>query len=120
MADSDWEAFLSEIGVTQEQMDEAARLMPAPKKEPEALYFLSKSDIAGTGVFAKQDINGYVGKLWKADDWYVAGRYINHTASPNTIPIRFKDEIIAYGEVKKGEEITLNYRDMRKLIEHSE
>lgn len=119
MADSDYIQFLEELGITQRQMDEAARKLPPPLKEPEAAYFVSDSDIAGLGVFAKRDINGYVGKLWKADDWYVAGRYINHTASPNTIPVRFKDEIVAYGEVKKGEEITLNYRDIRKLIEHS-
>ena len=115
----DWELFLSEIGVTQELMDEVARTLPPPMKEPEPSYFVSDSEIAGLGIFAKRDMKGYIGKLWKADDWYVAGRYINHAASPNTIPVRFKDEIVMYGEVNKGEEITLNYRDIRRLIEHS-
>lgn len=115
----DWGLFLEEVGLTQEIMDEVARKLPPPLKEEDALYFVSSSDIAGRGIFVKQDLNGFLGVLRIGDEWTVAGRYANHSPSPNTVPIKFKDQIAMYGEVNKGEEITLNYRDIRRLIEHS-
>lgn len=119
MAGNDWELFLEEMGLTQEQMDRAAASMPPPKKESNPKYFISTSEVNGSGVFAKQDMVGMLGLLRDGEEWYAAGRYANHSPSPNAIPIKFEDKIIMYGEVKKGEEITLNYRDMRRLIERS-
>lgn len=114
--DDDWNKFLEELGLTQETMDEAAKTLPTPIKEEDPSYFVSDSPIGGKGVFAKKDMNGFLGKLRSGNDWYVAGRYANHSPTPNAIPVRFGDELAMVGEVKKGEEITLNYRDVRKLL----
>lgn len=117
MAD-DWQLFLEEIGLTQEQLDAAVPTLEQPLVEQGVPYYLAPSQTHGMGIFALHDIDGVVGKLMKGDKWYVAGRYANHSATPNTIPIKGKDEIIMYGLANKDEELTLDYRHMRILIEH--
>lgn len=114
----DWELFLKEVGLTQEQLDAVLPSLEEPMVEPEANYYLGPSHIHGTGIFALDNINGMAGRLMKGDKWYVAGRYANHSPTPNMIPIKCKDEIIMYGLANKDEELTLDYRHMRKLLEH--
>jgi hypothetical protein len=115
---NDFADFLAEMGLTQEDMDRAEAGMPEPLAEVGAPYYLSESSTQGLGVFADRDIKGLVGKLKDGDDWYVAGRYINHSNTANTVPVRFEDTLFCYGEVKEGEEITLNYRQVRSILGH--
>lgn len=114
----DFDAFLLEIGVTPEQMAAAKAGMPTPAKSEESEPFTMKtSPIEGVGCFATQDISGRIGKLWQGGEWYVAGRYINHSPDPNAVATMEGGAMFAYGNVTSGDEITLNYRQVRQLWE---
>jgi hypothetical protein len=113
----DFAMFLDEIGVSQEQMDAAASAMPAPlRREDAANYCVRPSPIHGAGCFATADINGLIGRLRHKDDWYEAGRYINHSLTPNAKAVRHDEALFAYGSVSHGDEITLDYRQVRDAM----
>ena len=113
----DFSRFLDEIGVTTEQMEEAARSMPRPLSRMDAEeYFVSLSEIEGLGCFAASDIDGTIGRLRTGDDWHEAGRFINHSPAPNAQAVMEGSNMVAYGKVSRGDEITLDYRQVRSCI----
>lgn len=113
----DFAAFLNEIGITQVQMDAAAAMMPSPiPRQPGEGYCVLPSPIQGMGCFATRDINGLIGKMRHGNEWYEAGMYINHSPTPNAYAVVQESMIAAYGAVSAGEEITLDYRQVRKCI----
>jgi len=114
---SDFDAFLSEIGLTQAQMDAAAASMPRPLGRMDAEdYFVSLSEIEGLGCFAAVDIDGLIGRLRTGDSWHDAGRFINHSATPNARASMDGANMVAHGKIARGEEITLDYRQVRSCI----
>jgi len=79
-------------------------------------YEIKESDIEGMGVFAavhfsKGERIGY-GVIGKTRT--LAGRYGNHSATPNAKYYYFRDNdnmiLVADKTIKKGEEIVTNYR----------
>lgn len=113
---TDFGRFLEEIGLTQAQMDAAAAAMPAPRKEANARYSVRPSGIHGVGCFANERISGRVGTL-KCGEWFEAGRYINHSPTPNAVARMESGALVAYGEIGAGEEITLDYRQVRNSMD---
>lgn len=118
LVDNDYQVFLEEMGLTQEMMDKAAATMPPPLVEEEATYYVAESNINNLGVFAGEDCRGIVALLKSPEGWYVAGRYANHSAEPSVIPVKLGDLLLAYGKLNKDQEITLDYRHVRSLLEH--
>lgn len=114
---SDFHAFLAEIGLTQAQMDAAAASMPRPLPRMETEdYFVSQSEIDGFGCFAAKDIDGLIGRLRTGDDWHEAGRFINHSPTPNAVASMQDGNMVAHGKVARGDEITLDYRQVRDCV----
>lgn len=109
--------FLALVGLTQAQMDAAAASMPEPI--PRAAcdsYVIAPSAIEGLGCFATRSIDGCIGLLRRGDEWTEAGRYINHDHKPNARAVRNGRFLMAMGCVKAGQEITLDYAQVRAAI----
>lgn len=114
---NDFDAFIEEIGVTRAAMDAAAEAMPVPLPKSESeRYRVGLSPIHGTGCFATHDIDGVIGKMRCGNDWYEAGRFINHSATPNATAKMQGNTLFACGTVCSGDEITLDYRQVRDTI----
>lgn len=114
---NDFSAFLEEIGLTQAQMDAAAASMPRPLSRMDAEdYFVAPSEIQGFGCFALKDIDGLIGRLRTGDDWHEAGRFINHSPTPNATASMQGGNMVAHGKVARGDEITLDYRQVRDCV----
>ena len=83
-------------------------------------YKVGKSKIQGKGVFSKQDLKpgDYIGKvhtineLYKDYDFTDLGRNHNHSENPNAQNTLIGNErhLFAIKPIKKGEELTTNYR----------
>lgn len=115
--DDDFQLFLQEIGLTQEDLDEALPKMPPPlPRDPSEKYYVADSAVQGLGVFASEDVDGFIGRMWDDGDWYEAGRYLNHSPSPNCRPIKVDGVVILIGEAKADEELFVNYRDVREIL----
>ena len=49
----------------------------------------------------------------------VIGRFINHSSKPNTEPKKKGKEVVLYAtrDIKEGDEITLHYGDVEKMLD---
>jgi len=115
-----YEEFLDEIGITQEQVEAALASQPLPvPKEIDALYYVAPSKIHGNGTFAAMDIlmGDTIGAVMSGDLWTEAGRYTNHSSSPNTTTVILDGELclIALEPIKKDEELTVDYVQVREI-----
>jgi hypothetical protein len=108
----DFQSFLQEIGLTSAQMDAAAKAMPAPLPNPGEPYEVRPSPIHGVGCFATAPVMGRLCTLRIGPDWLEAGRYINHSPTPNAKAVKEWETIRACGTVAEGDEITLDYRQV--------
>ncbi len=79
-------------------------------------YQILNSEIEGVGIFATKDIKkGYeIGYASINNTRTYAGRYTNHSLNNNAKFYYFKDNsntiLIAEDNIKKGQEIVVNYR----------
>jgi len=86
----------------------------------EKKYYVSNSEIDGLGVFAQKNLSsgeiiGQLHKILKLGSDYEfteLGRLHNHQEYPNchNIIIKNKRYLVASRDIKKGEELTTNYR----------
>jgi hypothetical protein len=113
----DYQEFLKENGLTNAQMD-AANLAAKVDETPCEKLFVAKSGIAGQGAFAAKDIdtNQIISQLKTGDKWTLAGRYVNHSPEPNTA-VTIDNELLALKPISKGEELTANYRQVKRAME---
>lgn len=113
----DYSSFLEEIGVSQWQMDEAAAAMPFPiRNTDDEHYCVQPSRIDGLGCFASADTCGLIGKMRTGERWHYLGRYANHSGTPNATARMQDGDLYAYGDIVAGDEITLDYRQVRDCI----
>lgn len=117
----DFQDFLNEIGVTQEQMDAAALTMPKPIDiDGDRRHRVLPSTIEGLGVVS----GGYfkagdrVCTLMTSGKWTVCGRYMNHDLNPNIKAAADTGVLvgIAIREINEGDEFTLNYRQIKDAL----
>lgn len=127
----DFHKLLKENGVTEKQVrfesERIEDLIPFPLGI--SIVRISKSRIEGQGLFATSNISkGSViapGRI--GNDRTPAGRYVNHSVSPNATAINTKSgvDFIALRDIKGclggflGEEITIDYRvaiNLERLI----
>lgn len=119
---AEYAEFLETVGITQSDVDKALALTPASlSKEPTARYYTADSQIHGTGVFALNDIsNGdIIGILMIGDEWTEAGRYTNHSSSPNTKVMLINGilTMVASSDIDRGTELTADYVQVRSVKE---
>lgn len=119
----DYYALLEEFGISHEQaLAESERednVIPLPLGGYKIKT--GASPIAGKGLFATADIEAgeLIAPARIGDNRTIAGRYTNHSATPNARPERLGSEVwlVAVAGIKgckgghDGEEITINYRD---------
>ena len=107
---TDWDCFLSETGITQEQMDIICEDESYAAHESCKDLFLSDDSIAGLGLFSNRsylagDLIG-VGRV--GDDRTIIGRYSNHSKTPNAQAGNGLN-IVAIKDIARNQEITTDY-----------
>lgn len=128
---ADYSLFVAEIGLTEDDM-EAVRLSIEYDKFaplPEPLY-RRESLIHGDGLFTTKAFAGpiervdgnwtctCVGCCYGAGEFTLAGAIMNHGLDPNAMvqPFAHGLFIFATKKIEIGEEITVNYRQMREVV----
>ena len=129
MSENDWGKFLKEVNFTTIDIDNYLNnVLDTPQFDSVAgevidvknsAYIKKKSKIHGYGVFAKKniskgDIIGVVigfnnGNKYRSH----IGRFTNHSVLKNTIFKLISEDVVAecVVNIKKGEEILVDYRD---------
>ena len=110
----DFQFFLSQIGMTEEQIQQD--MDSCPVVETIANVEIKESPIQGKGVFATQSFNANeaVGIARTNGVKTTIGRYCNHSPQPNVFPLLDGDEVIFISnrKIEAGDEILANYRDI--------
>jgi hypothetical protein len=118
----DYQLFLNEYGLTEEYVRSMSENTHDIAREVEILdsIYIDKSSIEGLGLFSKFDtkagfficparINGFR---------TLAGRYTNHSATPNAIFTAMENDdlgLLAIKLISSGEEITIDYRQAMEI-----
>ena len=116
----DYQLFLSQMGITQVEMDKIAAITDDLIDMPKEFFTERKSSkIHGDGLFAVKSF-----KMWEVvcpcrleGKRTPGGRFVNHSHKSNLMPIKIGDDIyaIASKDIYKDEELLLNYRDMMSV-----
>lgn len=122
---TDYQLFLTENGLTEESMQESLRKLDAEGLAGECLsVVLGESLIpsAGKGIFAKCPID--TGTVVEAiqlhgHKWTLAGRCTNHSNTPNSRASTGLGcaYLVATKNIAIGEEITADYRQVKRALE---
>lgn len=117
---ADYLRFLTQLGFTQETMDSIVKnesdLIPMPMGFD---VEVRPSRIHGFGLFALREFSANEVICPGRIDGHrtPAGRFINHSLTPNTAPVKHGDDIaaVALRFILKNEEILINYRDSMRV-----
>lgn len=111
----DYGAFLYQMGMSQDEMDKIVHIEYDLMQMPEGVFAeLRASPIHGKGLFATKDFEvGEVvcpGRL--EGKRTPAGRFINHSPTPNIVPEKVGDDIyaVAVRKIQTGDELLVDYR----------
>lgn len=119
----DYKLFLTEIGLTQEQVDESLRATVVSDVRCDKVH-VTKSAIAGQGVFAVHLIESgeQVGALKRGRQCFELWRFTNHSPTPNAAVVKFREYLIlvALRDIAIGDEITANYRQVKDEMESTD
>ncbi len=111
-----YQDFLEANNLTEAQMCATMDALPPAMKEEDSRYEIKPSTIHGLGVFATQDLHGTLGKLRTGDGWFELGRYANHSDRPSAEAFKEGNTLYAKGHILKGEEITLDYFQVKDAL----
>jgi hypothetical protein len=111
----DYGAFLYQMGMSQDEMDKIVHIEYDLMEMPNGVFAeLRESLIHGKGLFATKDFEaGEVVCPGRLDGKRTpAGRFINHSPSPNIVPKKVGDDIyaIAARKIHTGDELLVDYR----------
>jgi hypothetical protein len=111
----DYGAFLYQMGMSQDEMDKIVHIEYDLMEMPNGVFAeLRESPIHGKGLFATKDFEaGEVVCPGRLDGKRTpAGRFINHSPSPNIVPKKVGDDIyaIAARKIHTGDELLVDYR----------
>lgn len=111
----DYSVFLTQIGMSQPDMDRIVENEDDQIDMPEGYFVEVKpSKIHGNGLFATKDFKA--GELICPGringKRTLAGRYTNHSTNANVVPEKVGDDInaVALRDIYKGEELLVDYR----------
>ncbi|MCP4910023.1 MAG: SET domain-containing protein-lysine N-methyltransferase [Bacteroidetes bacterium] len=113
----DYAMLMNELNITDElvlrQTLTSENILNMPENEQH--IYKDKSQINGQGLFTRKDIpNGAIICHARLNgDRTIAGRFANHSSTPNAVPLLQGDNIVykALKSINSGSEITINYRD---------
>src|SRR5574337_147087 len=117
---NDYQLFLSEYGLTEEY----ARKLSENENDFNPIYIESvcvrDSKIEGLGLFSKENIKaGFFICPARINGFRtIAGRYTNHSKSPNAIFTAMENDdlgLLAIKPISAGEEITIDYRQAMEI-----
>ena len=111
----DYNLFLHQIGMTQDEMDSIVHIEYDLMDMPEEVFTqLRESPIHGKGLFATKDFEaGEVVCPGRINGKRTpAGRFINHSLNPNIVPKKVGDDIyaVAARKIQAGDELLVDYR----------
>lgn len=112
--DNSYEAFISSIGMDQEEVNAIVENTDDQIQfDKDYRLVIGPSKIHGSGLFTQVDIlTGEIICPARVGNFRTpAGRYMNHSATPNTYMKIFADsiQVIAAENILKGAELTTNY-----------
>jgi SET domain-containing protein len=112
---SDYEEYIKEIGLTEDQIQIIVNQDNVIELE-NANYHKKQSKIHGIGVFASRDIKkeDIIGDVTISGKYRTTlGRWVNHCVNKNTKFYHHKKGLVAIAEkdIAKNEEILIDYRD---------
>lgn len=116
---SDYLKFLNELGLTESDMQRGLAVSAVTEDSLPSRCEVKKSDIHGLGVFVSEEVHGTLGVFLSGKGWSLLGRYTNHSSSPNSIVVEDKrsGDIYLLSSAKSGEEVTVNYRQVKEVID---
>jgi hypothetical protein len=112
---TDYQAFLAEVGLTEEQMEAAAA---RESHIPSGCFDVEfrPSPIHGTGMFSRVHFQRGqpIASARIGGDWTDAGRFANHAQDANMWCEREPNGLrfVAQRLIHPGEELTVNYRSV--------
>ena len=114
--------MVESLGYTVDEVREMSEITEDMIDMPyESPIEVKDSDIEGKGVFATEDIkeSSQIGIGRVMLNRTPLGRYTNHSFTPNAKAQTMNNSMyfIATKNIKKGEEITADYRHIRKIAE---
>jgi len=113
----DYQQFLLDVGLDQDQMDEIVNTddVVAMTEEHDHIH-IGSSNLDGIGLFTSKAIEaGSIICPVRIDDKRtIAGRYANHALNRNCVPIIYNGvySVMAIKPIGASEEITMNYREV--------
>jgi len=120
---TDFDKFLEEERLTPEALEHAKAVVHFDKWFPasELLLEIKPSPIEGVGVFAKVNLeegtNVGTGRI--LGHWTELGRFMNHDANPNSVPVMTepgKMDFLTTKFIGVGEELTCEYRNIKAVL----
>jgi hypothetical protein len=116
----DFNAFLYQIGATQNKMDAIVHITSDLMDMPDGFAVeLRDSPIHGKGLFATKNFavkeTVCPGRL--DGKRTPGGRFINHSPNCNAVPVKVDDDIyvVAVTDIRSGEELLVDYRTSMKV-----
>lgn len=110
----DYMAFVRESGLSHEEIQYLVEFDNVRNEDNDYLVYLDDSKIHGTGLFAAADFseNDIICPAKVGEHRTNAGRYTNHSGSPNACFEKLGDDLllVAKRRIFKGEELTVDYR----------
>lgn len=121
---TDFDAFLKETGITHQNMEAAKCYTRVTKLSGAAAsrVKVAKSTIEGLGLMARTDLEP--GEAFEAlfrGQWTEAGRFTNHSATPSAVAATTGHGLafVVVKPLKTGEELTVDYRQVKSLCLNS-
>lgn len=119
---SDFDLFLREMGLTHADLEGARPKVIFSDMTilEQGVIYIKESDIEGQGVFAKGDIDAGAAVCPVMGDiaWSLAGRYMNHSGTPNVDVQKIDGRawFVALVAIPADTELTVNYRSVRDAL----
>lgn len=116
----DYQGLLLELGINQDQMDEIVQTDDVVNMDKKYNHiYVKDSDVEGKGLFTNEPIDkgDIICPSRIGNKRTIAGRYSNHSLNANSSPHteNGKFYFIANKDIKAGDEITSNYREILKF-----
>lgn len=115
--DKSYTSFLQYCKLTEQDMLEAEKTVQYISETLDPPYEVRESTINRLGVFAVKEIDGIIGIFKSTDNWYTLGRYANHSSEPNSRVGFLNGNWVLAGTVSTGTEITVDYFQVKLLLD---
>lgn len=116
---ADFRSFIAELGITRADLKKAAEVTPYVSA-PMRSAAVAPSKIHGQGIIARNRIaaSSRIGMAMRRGTWTALGRFANHSRRPTAVARKTRAgvQFIALSALTPGAEVTVDYRQVRKLI----